>query len=96
MTIETISWDRTLGNKFIKCPNAQMLSPKGEQTVQKVGIQGGSKFAANHEPVIVHRGRDYVVAWLAKRFFSNFPGVKWNELQPIISEAYKKARKEDR
>ncbi|MEM8611446.1 MAG: hypothetical protein AAGF93_05460 [Cyanobacteria bacterium P01_H01_bin.105] len=94
--METIEWHELLGNVFLTCPSKAMITDDGDTVVKKCGIKGDSKFKESHEVRVIHYGRDYVVAWLAKRFFSNFKGIKWNELQPILSEAYKKARKEDK
>ena len=95
-SMDTHNWNTVQGNKFSRCPNSEMLADKGELLPQKIGVKGETKFNERRSVKLIRRDRSYVIAWLAKRFFKNFPGYKWNELQPILSQAYKEAKQSNK
>lgn len=91
---DLIPWQESLGNKFTITPSEAFLT-ENHVTIRRGNRIGESKY--NHAGLRQWRyDRDYVVNWLAVKFFNNFPNVPWNELQTMLSEAYKLSKKQAR
>lgn len=83
----SINWSKLQQQPFQVSIDPEMLSEGGFRRYQAVRLIGQSKFTS--EMGVVIYDRNYVVHWIAKRLLKHLKPRNYNELQSLISEAYK-------
>ncbi|MBD1921751.1 hypothetical protein H6F77_11675 [Microcoleus sp. FACHB-831] len=86
--IKEIFWEQQLGNKFLinSCP--AMLN-KDFKVLRQIKLPPFFAFQEKEQVFVIYN-RDYVVEKLLRDFVIPLRGVKYQELQILLSEAYKR------
>lgn len=88
-------WKDQQGNKYRVNPTRAMLQSEGVVYAQRTRIVGEDKESIPGLFRPFRYDKEYVIEWLAKKVFNRFKGMKWNDIQAILSEAYKQSQREN-
>ena len=95
MTSDVYHWKEALGNPYVVRPHPSMMCDEPPYVIPRsVGLRGDKRNGKGRAPKKLHYDRDYVVAYYTHHL-KPLSELKWNDLQPIISEAYKQSKKTD-
>lgn len=73
------------GNKYGFLPEAAMLLDGGMEVIRYIKLKGEKK----SELITVIYDESYVIEWLRRNLTNKLKGMPWNELQRLVSTAYK-------
>jgi hypothetical protein len=88
MEEKTVQWFEVLGNPFLQGLHPRMLTDDG-YTVLKLGRVRGMSKCAPPIPLKIIFHRDYVEKYLEITLLSKLKPTDYNQLQSVISGAYK-------
>lgn len=83
--LKTIAWHEASRNRYGKAMHPAMLLKQGYVTTMDCTPIGDKYEPGCYQ---VRFGKDYVIHWLAKKFFKPFANIPVKELEKILNDAY--------
>ncbi|WP_346291594.1 hypothetical protein [Sphaerothrix gracilis] len=93
--MQKVKWYLVLYGYFNRAPSPEMLEDGGLWEEKLCHIQGDSRFDPK-QPRAVNYDRDFVIKWLVNKLLKKLEPANYNELQKLISEAWRVWKDEEK